>query len=426
MLEIVLTLACLSGALWVFLSHVEHWQMWTLRLWISRVVFTTSFTLLFTAALLSLFWYGAFRANVDYDLRGRTSAAIFAAVVAVLFGLVLPVLESRAYVKARWKAWTGPSRTGIPFRLVRYLGDQQDWKSMRASCTDIQLHPVERVVALLPPYNGAIAEDPTDILNARAMSDEELDAVWVPRSDVKTGMYQPVEPDQPVSLLWGEHLGFKARCSRGIISVPRNLLTYQPVLQNGIDGRPLCLAHAILARNKGLAPATLVCNIQSKGSYRAFEENSVFWPRPAKTYRSLYRAEISRSFSGLGSAYITAATELALLLADAGYGLISDWLDGHMEQQDLELNNFVASKDASHAELDILYRGSYAAMLVSLSLHRLGVRVRPEITIFKALWQQEGHGALPHWLLLDEMVERDHEETRVLGESGRRLMEAVV
>ena len=65
-----------------------------------------------------------------------------------------------------------------------------------------------------------------------------------------------------------------------------------------------------------------------------------------------------RSFLLLGNSYATAATELALLLADVPAALIEDWLKGCMEHQDLGLIREAADHGASPQDLARLYRGS--------------------------------------------------------------------
>lgn len=424
--EVIILICGLSYLSSTALRYLEDGQLWTLRLWLSLMFPVSTFTVLSCAAGASLVSQIYTSTALNDEQRRLAIAATSIALVTLFIKLFLPLLRSRGYVDVRWKAWTGLSRTGISSQYVRYLGDQQDWQSMHASCGTSTLHPVETGIGLLAPLSTAFSEDATDVLKATAASSEDVDVVWVPRSDRKIGVYQPVEQDQPVSLLWGRNLGFKPRCSRGIISIPRNLLKYNPLLKNGVDGKPLCLAHGILARTKGLAPQSLVCNLQRHRSYRIFEENSIFWPRPAKTHRSLYLTEMSRSYSGLGEDYISAATELALLLADVSHGLVSDWLDGIMEHQDLSLNNEVAGLGGSPKELQMLYRGSYAAMLVSLSLHRIGERVRPELAVFRALWRLEELDSFPVWLEADSMVRRDQEETTLLGENGARLIQAII
>src|SRR4051794_34174776 len=165
---------------------------------------------------------------------------LLTAFVFMLLRYILPTAESREFVKLRWRAWSGPSRTGIAPSFVRYLGDAEEWKSMLSSSTLSQPYPVEAYTWLASPFTSGITSDPTDILKARLKADNEAETVWIPRSEHKSGVYAPIEPDQAVSLLWGKELGFRPRCSRGVIAVPTNLLSSQPQLKNGVDGRPLC------------------------------------------------------------------------------------------------------------------------------------------------------------------------------------------
>ena len=221
------------------------------------------------------------------------------------------LLNSREYRKLRWQAWSGPSKTGIPPTFACYIGDQEDWEALESSLATRQSHPVEAYVEYALPFMVGVASDPTDFLKARAAESGDS---WIPKCGEKQLVYCPSQSDQSVSLLWGEWSGFRARCSRGIIAVPRALLKVWPRLGQGVDGRPICLAHGILARNKGLEPASLVCNLEKKLSFRTFEENSAFWPRPSKALRGLYREELTRTFSLLGDAYISACDGIGVAL----------------------------------------------------------------------------------------------------------------
>jgi len=351
--------------------------------------------------------------------------SIVAAFSVLFFRYVLPLSESGRYMRLRWKAWTGPSRTGIPPAFSKYLGDERDWAVLSANFGVASQHPVEKFVSLLSPFSTKAMADPTDLLRARAALDEGTASLWVPRSKAKLGTYQPTLDGQSVSLLWGEHLGFRRRCSRGIISVSEALLTFRPTIEAGFDGRAVCLAYGILARNKGLEPWTLVCNLGVKNTFTAFEENSVLWPRPAKTLRGIYRTEFARTFSLLGESYITAATELGLLLADADADLIEDWLDRLMEHQDLSLNKQAAELGATTEDLARLYRGHYAAMLVSLSAHRKGIQTRPEVLVYDALCRLEGVDISP-WAATPLIANRRRLELAQLGLAGERLIAAII
>lgn len=332
------------------------------------------------------------------------------------------LIDSRGYRKLRWQAWSGPSRTGIPSAFARYIGDKEDWEALESSSATRQAHPVEAYLKYASPFKTGVASDPTELLKARAAGNGNS---WIPKSGEKQFVYRPTESDQSVSLLWGEFSGFRARCSRGIIAVPRGLLKVWPRLGEGVDSRPICLAHGILARNKGLEPASLVCNLEKKLSFRVFEENSAFWPRPSKTLRGLYREEFARIFSLLGDSYVSAATELALLLADVPAPLIEDWLRGRMEHQDLGLNQKAADSGASVQDLARLYRGHYAAMLVSLSLHRQGLRLRPELLVHDALCASE-RVEKPAWTREPWAIQGKAEELTQCGSCVRALVDAIV
>lgn len=415
-----------SVATYALLGYIEHRQLWTLRLKLS--VWLPGWPLLIAFCLSAFHLIWTLRGVLVWTHEALTVLQ-FGLATAAFFIIILvyaPLLESRAYVRLRWKAWSGPSRTGIAPHLSRYLGSEQDWRSMRASCTVLQLHPIERFSSLGSTVRYGIVEDATTILNARYLADEQGETIWVPRSSEKSNVYMPAEAEQPVSLLWGANLGFHPRSSRGILAVPQELLRFQPRLSNGVDGRPLCLAHAILARNKGLEPQRLVCNLEAKRSFLIFEQNSVLWPRPSKTLRSFYTAEMRRSYSGLGDSFVAAASELALLIADTTFDALADWLDGQQEHQDLKLNHQVAQMGATSEELSRLYRGQYAAMLVSLSLHRPGSRIRPELLVYRALHTSEGLSESPAWLEHARIRARLRSEELAIGDRGLRLVGAVI
>jgi hypothetical protein len=84
-----------------------------------------------------------------------------------------------------------------------------------------------------------------------------------------------------------------------------------------------------------------------------------------------------------------------------------------------------ASMGATREELARLYKGHYAVMLVSLSIHRKGDRIRPELSVFEAVCRMD-RVPLPAWLATDAMRERKRQEDIVLGQHGRRLIEAII
>ena len=410
---------------WRLLGHLEDRKFWTLRLRVALayeyVLIPYSLVSLFSVVILA--WEVPARTSERNQALWRVSMSIAALMVVTL--ILRHLCESRAYRKLRWKAWTGPSRTGIPPLYTNYIGDSEDWLALESSVGRITPHPVERFAKMATPFSIGMESDPTELLKGRAILDDENESLWVPRSEEMSSVYRPVLANQSVSLLWGPKLKFRERCSRGIISVPRSLLKMNPEFNEGLDGRPICLAYAILARNKGLEPSSLVFNLEINKAFRIFEEGSRFWPRPSKTLRGYYRNLFERTFSLLGASYVTAATELALLIADIPAGVLEDWLDGAMEQQDIDLNHQAAENGASSADLTRLYRGQYAAMLVSLSLHRQGLRKRPEILVYDAVCDLDHEERSP-WSLAPNISLRRTEEVELYGQGVNSLVQAVI
>ena len=406
---------------WRWLGYLEHRNFWTLRLRVALaydyVIFVYSLVVL--CSVVMILWQIPVGSSILSPLS--TSIAAFTTIVLILHRL----RESRAYRLLRWKAWTGPSRTGIPPLYANYIGNGEDWLALESSAGRVRPHPVERFSKLATPFSRGVESDPTELLKRRARLDDENESLWVPRSEEKSYVYQPISANQSISLLWGAKLGFRERCSRGIISVPRSLLTVNPKFSEGLDGRPICLAFGILARNKGLEPSSLVFNLETNNAFRVFEEGSLFWPRPSKTLRGYYRNVFEHTFSLLGASFVTAATELALLIADIPAEVLEDWLDGSMEQQDIDLNRQAAENGASPGELAQLYRGQYAAMLVSLSLHRRGLRKRPELLVYDAVCNLE-HKQRSPWSLAEDVSQRRAEELELYGQGVNSLIQAVV
>ena len=424
------TAVALILTIWSFSKVTEYFEnrhFWTLRLRLSTIEHWLIIPSVFIAWILLAHAF-IFQFPPSFNPFRLSISLIYAAGTSVsFFGYVLPVYHGRRYLRLRWKAWGGPSRTGIRTELVPYIGDQRDWKTLEALTErKVVIHPIERFsrMSFFSPRK-LIVSDITTLLLARATADQKGDTLWVPQSSARRGVFQPILPGEPASLLWGEHIGFQRRCSRGIISVSKALLSPWPKLADGVDACGLCLACGILARNKGLHPTSFICNLATKSSIENFEQNNVFWPYPAKTLRSLFRRECRHYFSGLGDVFVTVATELALLLTDAPVEVAEDWLDGRLEHQDLELNNEAYALGAQPQELELLYRGQYAAMLVSLSAHRVGIRIRPEMLVYEAICKRVG--ATPGtWAMSADMENRRQRELEVLGPRVVPLIEAVV
>jgi hypothetical protein len=422
-----LALSLVAFISWRVASFAEQRQFWTFRL---RQSLSEQYLLL--PGLLGIAISAAYTISLAASTHLRNTTAAFAvslvADLAIFVGIVefgLREIETHRYKLLRWKAWTGPSRTGIPEALAQYIGDSGDWIALRDSVRATQLNPVERFSSLVFRKTDGIIEDPTDLLRERSRLDQRFGISWSPQSQDKVGVFQPMSKDAPVSLLWGENLGFHRRCSRGIISVSLNLLTASPSIGPGFRGNSVCLAYGILARNKGPNPAKLLCNLKDKNTLREFEEASILWPRPAKTLRSHYYSEFEGTFALLGPSYVSAATELALLLEDSPPAMIASWLDSQFEHQDLAFNLKAYAAGASSTDLERLYRGHYATMLVSLSAYRVGCQIRPELTVFDAICAAEGV-ATPLWASSDDMLIRRQRELLEYGPALLALVNAII
>jgi hypothetical protein len=124
----------------------------------------------------------------------------------------------------------------------------------------------------------------------------------------------------------------------------------------------------------------------------------------------------------LGESYVTAATELAVLLADLDPG---EWLDSRLEHQDLAFNLEAHALGASREDLRRIYRGHYAAMLISLSGYRRGIRMRPELAVFDAVCKLES-APLPFWASSYGMNARRERELDAYGPSLERLIDSAI
>ena len=425
LLSVILLASGLLLLGWRCLMLLEERNFWTVRLKIALYYehFVIPYLLLLLLAVLKSIRQESNNTWRNDDILLQPVISFLALSISA-FSLYY-LAESRTYRKLRWKAWSGPSRTGIPPRYLRYIGNREDWLALSKLVARASLHPVEKFAALVSPSEGGIVPDPTELLKQRDNIQKEELSMWTRRSENNSDLYKPLEGGVSVSLLWGTHQGFRHRCSRGIISVPRSLLISSPRSTEGLDTRPINLACAILSRNKGLEPSSLICNLEKNNAFRVFEEGSRFWPRPAKTRRSQYRDIFTRMFSLLGEQYVAAATELALLVSDIPSKVLEDWLSGTMEQQDIDLNHKAAQNGAPPADLARLYRGQYAAMLVSLSLHNIGGRIRPEILVYGAVCTLEGTALAP-WVLSSEMSTRRAQELQHFGDGVQAMIRAVV
>ncbi|KAG1746867.1 hypothetical protein EDB19DRAFT_1631298 [Suillus lakei] len=431
---IAVAVSLVQGAITTLVEICESEGLWTIRFSLGRRehLWWTGIAMALVASLGSMVL--SFLAGNNNDSLGIILLASASSIA--VFRYAWPAWRNRHYCSNRWAAWTGPSRTGIDATLVPLIEGNDPWPILSKGVPAMKQHPVD---TRLPIFrSNLIADDPTDILKAKKrlidtvsgqQPDEEKSKSNTPIKpldrvpDDKTGLYAPIYADKSASLLWGSHIGFSPRVSRAILAVPQRLLQSSPLTSSGHDGQPVCLAHGILGRNKGLEPHTFIFSLNPG----KFEEKCVQWPRPSKVLRTYYREEMNAAYGGLGAVFVDAATELALLLADSSHRLIEDWLSLRMEHQDHSLNNQLAKLGASDEELKVFYRLSYAAMLVSLSAHRKGRKCRPEVKLFTAYWKKYKGGELPAWMDNAVVVERIGREESGAGDTDLdALIEAVL
>lgn len=396
-----------------------HWHLWRS----------------FLAAILAIACFHGLLDLVELGLIPWPTVAIVLGLLCTgIYSYITPAWADVQYMRTRWAAWSGMSRTAIAPPLVPHLPQTREGWEKVASEYPVKMNPVEKVPAWWIFRARGIRADPTTLLSAKARAGLTYPQAAPPKAahgrpsrNFPANTYRPIVPSTAASLLWGEQISFSRRVSQAITSLPPPYLSSSPSLPRGVPAQGLVLAFGILARNKGLAPATLVCNLTSQSSLRVFEDYSAWYPRPAKTLRSYFQQEMESAFGKLGPAYVSAATELALILADVPSAIVLEWLGHNLEHQDLALNIRAEELGATEEELSRIYRGHYAAKLVSLNRYQGGQGLRPEMLVFDAMCRREGV-EIPEWAMGEEMAERRRRELVWCGgqEIAEKLVMAVV
>jgi hypothetical protein len=350
-----------SSSRWTFrfrLALFEHWW-WTV----------VSVLLLASLSMNTL----AFASGTSGEAVSvlALSSATFLAVVRYM----LPAWQQRHYILTRWWAWTGDSRTSIPRDKAGLCGDAEAWKQVvranKAKLSQLQQTPSDVYGWRLWPVGG-IPYDPTDILNV--VGDSQIKLIDSEKGATCVGLYHNADATSgQVSLKWGQQQEFRRVISRAVSSMPLGLLQSRPTTVDGYDGQGLAKAMGILGRNKGLQPWKLIFQMDSSISVK-MENSSTWTPRPAKVLRSFYKKTLEGQYGGLGSDFVAASVELALLMADMPYWAIDDWLKAGLEHQLLDTNCFLASEVLStvspeerSAALAAHYESSYVSMIISLN-----------------------------------------------------------
>ncbi|KAF9567283.1 hypothetical protein EC968_003263 [Mortierella alpina] len=195
-----------------------------------------------------------------------------------------------------------------------------------------------------------------------------------------TFVYPPHQVDQTqVSILWGgENCDlFSRRVSRGITAYTLDRIQSSYSVISVDESKWMFVAGGIVARNKGLEPARLICGLTTATTTSTastnvgggtelrdvsivaattpapsavattgmtlnleivaeVERTSKWRPRQAKTSRTRYTQESRAQFSGLGQPYCTAVVEIALLMQDLPNLVLIRALQASIEQQSCE------------------------------------------------------------------------------------------
>ncbi|KAL2043598.1 hypothetical protein N7G274_003905 [Stereocaulon virgatum] len=416
--------AFLQGFVTALAFMTESSNYWTFRFRIARIEpwwwTLVSATLLVSLVLMIL----SFLAGNNNE--AISALALSTATFLTIVQYLIPSWRSRHFLENRWLAWTGSSRTSIQASKAVFCGDKAQWTRLvrEVHLSNIQPTPSDWYGWRLWPTKS-IPEDPTDIL--RNVDINRSEALGVEARNEARFIYSTGDDEaKTVSLLWGEHQGFRRRVSRATSSMPSNLLQSRPFTVDGYVGNGLCLAMGILGRNKGLQPKNLVFNM-SRAISTSMEDSSTWAPRPNKVLRSYYMSTLRSQYSGLGPAYIDAATELALLLMDIPPLATAAWLTAGMEQQSIRCNGMIAEADSDDSveELRANYESSYVSMVTSLNYMdaRMGASAgklkgqlasRPDVLCTGLLLKARG-AREPIWWNQKGFVEAREKEMDALG-----------
>lgn len=358
--------ALLQGFVTALSFMTESSNYWTFRFRIARIEpwwwTIVSITLLVSLVLIILSFLAG-NSNEAISILALSTATFL-----TIVQYMIPSWRSRQFVENRWLAWTGSSRTSIQASKAVFCGDKAQWAHLarEVRLSNIQSTPSDWYGWRLWPVRG-ISEDPTDIL--RNVDINRSKTFGVEARNQARSIYSTGEDNtNSVSLLWGEHQGFRRRVSRATSSMPSYLLQSRPFTVDGYVGDGLCLAMGILGRNKGLQPKNLVFKM-SRAVSTAMEDFGTWAPRPNKVLRSYYMNTLKGQYGGLGQAYVDAATELALLLMDIPPQATAAWLKAGVEQQSIISNGEIAEADSDNKaeELKANYESSYVSMVISLN-----------------------------------------------------------
>ena len=395
--------ALLQGFVTALAFMTESSNYWTFRFRIARIEpwwWTIVSTTLLLSLVLIILSFLAGNNNEAISILALSTATFL-----TIVQYMIPSWRSRQFLENRWLAWTGSSRTGIQASKAVFCGDKAQWANLvrEVRLSNIQPTPSDWYGWRLWPVRG-ISEDPTDIL--RNVDINRSNTLGFEARNQARFTYSTGEDNaNSMSLLWGEHQGFRRRVSRATSSMPSNLLQSRPFTVDGYVGDGLCLAMGILGRNKGLQPNNLVFNM-SKAVSIGMEDFGTWAPRPNKVLRSYYMNTLKSQYGGLGQAY---------LLMDIPPQATAAWLRAGIEQQSIISNGEIAEADSDNKveELKANYESSYVSMIMSLNYMdtRMGARStneklasRPDIICTGLLLKARGANE-PLWWNQSSIVE---------------------
>lgn len=382
----------MQGLAVTVVTIAEDQDMWTFRFRIARyehLWWTVISSLLSISFILIVV---SFLSGNNSDSLGILALSTTTSIAIVRY--TIPAWRNKYFVRSRWLAWTGNSRTAIKAVFGSIVGNADRWNRIasRAPPNHLIATPSDEWGWAINPPSG-IGADPTSLLTSSLLDDETKDEATLASCIYDDGYHH--HPGGTVSLLWGQDIGFRPRISRAINSMPRALSHSRPFTNAGYKGEGICLAMGILGRNKGLRPFLLVFDhrdsrkkqrgikFKSNISTTTHLENTSVWsPRPNKVMRSYYEKAAVEQFGGLGNDFVGAAVELAVLLLDCPPKAAMRWLSRNLDTT------------ASPAQLQTLYRASYTSMILSLNYFPsnpgYGDFARPDLICFALLWLADG------------------------------------
>ena len=325
------------------------------------------------------------------------------------FGLCAFVIESirqQSYRKILWEAWTGSSRTQRPLSQAHIVAQLEQMKSqLLQSGNQQQRKPTESI------FNWAgqcfhqktkmdIAEA-MDLLDINKQTNSKVNQL---AEDSNLQIYPLITgKNDVISVKWGGPSSslFHLRVSRGISMFDQKTIVKAFSLTKASEEKWIMIAAGIVARNKGLCPEKLICKLNeatATGCYAVLENASKWHPRSNKTSRTSYRNKIKELYGVLGDEYVTAVTELAILIPDVPHIYLRQWLEHKCEHQDVGFAWAIWNSTNGSTDVQLsLYKTSYISMLFSLNCGRANPPQRVDATcllIHAALEAQNNNNSL--------------------------------